>query len=120
VQERGHLDVSDLRMRKVAGAGLARTLSRLGGRRRRGPAFGGTFSWLDSHTRWRSRLCVYIRREHARGRPLTDILRDQFVVEHASATEIGLLLDDPRLLDRLADDCHSPAWVPREPLPPAA
>jgi hypothetical protein len=56
--------------------------------------------------RWHGRVTAYIVREHQRGRPLADVLEDRFVVEHASDAAITQLLQDPRLIHRLADDCR--------------
>jgi hypothetical protein len=53
---------------------------------------------------WHGRLTAYIVREHQRGRRLSDILADRFLVEHASAAAVAHLLEDPRLIHRLSDD----------------
>ena len=73
---------------------------------------------LDPCRRWHARLCACIIREHQRGRPLTEVLTDRFVVTHASEAAITHLLTDPQLIRRLADDCRG---FPRsvKPSPPA-
>jgi hypothetical protein len=67
---------------------------------------GRRFFLLEPCGRWHSRLTAYIVREHQRGRPLAEILADRFVVEHASGAAITHLLEDPRLIHQLADDCR--------------
>jgi hypothetical protein len=56
-------------------------------------------------------VTAYIVREHQNGRPLGEILDDRFVVEHASTAAVTHLLQDPRLIRRLADDCLGPLSV---------
>jgi hypothetical protein len=68
-------------------------------RRTAGPAFV-----VEPCGRWHARLTAYIVREHQRGRPLSEILDDGFVVGHASPTAIAYLLEDPRLIERLTAD----------------
>lgn len=63
---------------------------------------------LEPCGRWHGRLTAYIVREHQRGRRLSDILADRFLVEHASAAAIAHLLEDPRLIHRLRDNCLRP------------
>jgi hypothetical protein len=63
---------------------------------------------LEPCGRWHGRLTAYIVREHQRGRRLSDILADRFLVEHASAAAVAHLLEDPRLIHRLSDDCLRP------------
>jgi hypothetical protein len=63
---------------------------------------------LEPCGRWHGRLTAYIVREHQRGRRLSDILADRFLVEHASAAAVAHLLEDPRLIHRLSADCLRP------------
>jgi hypothetical protein len=84
-----------------------------------GPSLAGNpFLVLDPRARLQGRLVAYIVREHARARPLADILCDSFVAEHATAAELGLLLDDPNLIHRLGEQCLD--GIPPQELPPAA
>jgi hypothetical protein len=74
----------------------------------RGPASRRRLFALEPGGRWHARLTAYIVREHRRGRQLSDILADRFLLDHASPVAIGHLLHDPSLIHRLADDCLSP------------
>jgi hypothetical protein len=73
---------------------------------------------VDPCRRWHARLCAYIVREHQRGRPLSEILTDHFVVAHASEAAITHLLTDPQLIHRLASDCRDFPRLVQSP-PPA-
>lgn len=81
------------------------------GRSSRSPRTAGLLPFVEPCGRWHPRLTAYIVREHRRGRSLSEILADRFVVEHASAAAIAHLLEDPRLIERLRDDCVRPLSV---------
>src|ERR1051325_2149410 len=85
-------------------SGMARTHSSTERSNRR-PRTAGLLPFVEPRGRWHPRLTAYIVREHQRGRPLSEILADRFVVEHASAAAVARLLEDPRLIERLGDDC---------------
>jgi hypothetical protein len=77
------------------------------GRSRRGrPGWARRLFPLEPCGRWRGRLTAYIVREHQRGRPLAEILADPFVAAHATDVALTHLLEDPRLIHRLAADCR--------------
>lgn len=77
----------------------------LNGRRPRRSAATRLVFHFEPCGRWHARVTAYIVREHQRGRSLDDILADRFVVEHATATAITRLFEDPYLIHRLTGDC---------------
>jgi hypothetical protein len=64
----------------------------------------GAFSFLSSRTRSEDRLAEYVIREHRRGRPLRDILDDNYVTNRCSPEQIRRLLDRPEVVHALGDD----------------
>jgi hypothetical protein len=64
----------------------------------------GAFSFLSSRTRNEERMAEYVIREHRRGRPLREILDDNYVTNRCSADQIRRLLDRPEVIHALGDD----------------
>jgi hypothetical protein len=64
----------------------------------------GAFSFLSSRTRSEDRMAEYVIREHRRGRPLHDILEDNYVANRCSPEQIKRLLDRPEVVHALGDD----------------
>jgi hypothetical protein len=64
----------------------------------------GAFSFLSSRTRSEDRMAEYVIREHRRGRPLHDILDDNYVTNRCSPEQIQRLLDRPEVVHALGDD----------------
>jgi hypothetical protein len=64
----------------------------------------GAFSFLSSRTRSEDRMAEYVIREHRRGRPLRDILDDNYVTNRCSPEQIKRLLDRPEVVHALGDD----------------
>jgi hypothetical protein len=62
------------------------------------------FSFLSSRTRGEERMAEYVIREHRRGRPLRDILDDNYVTNRCSPEQISRLLDRPEVVHALGDD----------------
>ncbi len=62
------------------------------------------FSFLSSRTRGEDRVAEYVIREHQRGRPLREILDDNYVTNRCSAEQIRRLLDRPEVVHALGDD----------------
>ena len=49
-------------------------------------------------------MAEYVIREHQRGRPLHDILDDNYVTNRCSPEQIKRLLDRPEVVHALGDD----------------
>jgi hypothetical protein len=64
----------------------------------------GAFSFLSSRTRSEDRMAEYVIREHRRGRPLREILDDNYVTNRCSPEQISRLLDRPEVIHALGDD----------------
>ncbi len=64
----------------------------------------GAFSFLSSRTRNEDRMAEYVIREHQRGRPLHEILDDNYVTNRCSPEQIKRLLDRPEVVHALGDD----------------
>jgi hypothetical protein len=69
----------------------------------------GAFSFLSSRTRSEDRMAEYVIREHRRGRPLRDILDDNYVTNRCSAEQIRRLLDRPEVVHALGHDAVTSA-----------
>lgn len=69
----------------------------------------GAFSFLSSRTRSEDRMAEYVIREHRRGRPLRDILDDNYVTNRCSPEQIRRLLDRPEVVHALGDDAVTSA-----------
>jgi hypothetical protein len=69
----------------------------------------GAFSFLSSRTRSEDRMAEYVIREHRRGRPLREILDDNYVTNRCSPEQIRRLLDRPEVVHALGDDAVTSA-----------
>jgi hypothetical protein len=67
----------------------------------------GAFSFLSSRTRSEDRMAEYVIREHRRGRPLRDVLDDNYVTNRCSPEQVKRLLDRPEVIHALGDDLTS-------------
>jgi hypothetical protein len=63
----------------------------------------GAFSFLSSRTRSEDRMAEYVIREHRRGRPLREILDDNYITNRCSPEQIKRLLDRPEVVHALGD-----------------
>ena len=73
--------------------------------RRRGPElFASPFALFHLGSAREERLDAYIVREHRRGRALAEIIDDPYLRSRCSRSQLGLLLESPRLIRALAAD----------------
>jgi hypothetical protein len=70
-------------------------------------AIKGAFSFLGSRSQNEERMAQYVIREHHRGRPLHDILEDNYVTNRCSGEQVKRLLDRPDVLHALGEDLVS-------------
>ena len=68
---------------------------------------GKLFSFLFQRTTQEERVADYVVREHARGRPLGEILEDHYVTNRCTPEQIKRLLDRPEVLHALGEDLVS-------------
>jgi hypothetical protein len=66
-------------------------------------AIKGAFSFLSSRTQSEERVAQYVIREHARGRPLSEVIEDHYVTNRLTAEQIKRLLDRPDVLHALGE-----------------
>ena len=71
--------------------------------------FGSLFSFLQSRSQLEERLAQYVIREHKRGRPLVEILKDSYVANRCTPEQVERLLDRPELLHAIGNDMISQA-----------
>ena len=64
----------------------------------------GVFSFLTARTQGEERIAQYVIREHHRGRPLAEILQDNYVTNRCSPEQIRRLLDRPDVVHALGED----------------
>ena len=62
------------------------------------------FSFLFTHSSAEDRVAAYVLREHARGRPLAEILEDRYVQNRLTPQQQSRLLDRPEMIHALGDD----------------
>ena len=62
------------------------------------------FSFLFTRSSAEDRVAAYVLREHARGRPLAEILEDRYVQNRLSPQQQSRLLDRPEMIHALGDD----------------
>ena len=67
-------------------------------------AIAGAFSFLRSRSQNEDRIAQYVIREHHRGRPLQEILDDNYVKNRCSGEQIERLLDRPEVIHAIGDD----------------
>jgi hypothetical protein len=66
-------------------------------------AIKSAFSFLSSRTQAEERVAQYVIREHARGRPLSEVIEDHYVTNRLSPEQIKRLLDRPDVLHALGE-----------------
>lgn len=59
------------------------------------------FSFLFARSSQEDRLATYVIREHARGRPLSEILEDPYLRNRATPQELARMLDRPEVIHAL-------------------
>ena len=62
------------------------------------------FSFLFTRSQNEDRIAQYVIREHHRGRPLEEILDDNFVKNRCTPQQIGRLLDRPEIIQAVGND----------------
>jgi hypothetical protein len=67
-------------------------------------AVKGAFSFLSSRTQTEERMAQYVIREHHRGRPLVEVVQDNYVTNRCSPEQIRRLLDRPDVVHALGED----------------
>lgn len=67
-------------------------------------AIKGAFSFLSSRSQSEERMAQYVIREHHRGRPLHEILDDNYVTNRCTPEQVKRLLDRPDVLHALGTD----------------
>lgn len=66
-------------------------------------AIRGAFSFLSARSQAEERIAQYIIREHHRGRPLSEILQDNYVTNRLSPEQVHRLLDRPEVIHELGE-----------------
>jgi len=69
----------------------------------------GAFSFLSSKSQAEELIAQYVIREHHRGRPLDEILQDNYVTNRCTPEQIRRVLDRPDVLHAVGDDVTSAA-----------
>jgi hypothetical protein len=69
----------------------------------------GAFSFLSSRSQSEERIAQYVMREHHRGRPLQEILEDNYVTNRCTPEQIKRLLDRPELIHAVGQDVAAEA-----------
>ena len=67
-------------------------------------AIKGAFSFLGSKSQTEERIAQYVIREHHRGRPLRDILEDNYVTNSCTPEQIRRLLERPDVIHAVGED----------------
>jgi hypothetical protein len=67
-------------------------------------AIKGAFSFLGSRSQNEERMAQYVIREHHRGRPLHDILQDNYVTNRCTPDQIRRLLDRSDVIHAIGED----------------
>jgi hypothetical protein len=66
--------------------------------------FRNPFSFLFERSSQEDRLAAYVIREHDRGRPLSEILNDRYILNRTTPQQLQRLLDNPDLVRALGQD----------------
>ena len=66
--------------------------------------FRNPFAALFSRSDQVDRLSAYVIREHARGRPLAEILEDPYIRNRATDQERARILDRPEVVHAIGED----------------
>jgi hypothetical protein len=64
----------------------------------------GAFSFLTTRSQGEERIAQYVIREHRRGRPLQEILQDNYVTNRCTPEQIRRLLDRPEVIHAVGED----------------
>jgi hypothetical protein len=67
-------------------------------------AFKDLFSFLFQRSTGEERVAQYVIREHDRGRPLSEVLEDKYVVNRLSEEQRKRLLDRPEIIQAVGGD----------------
>ena len=62
------------------------------------------FAFLFTRGKKDELIAEYVIREHHRGRPLAEILKDPHIVNNYSQEELRQLLDEPALIHAVGED----------------
>jgi hypothetical protein len=62
------------------------------------------FSFLFTGSQSEDRIAQYVIREHHRGRPLSEILEDNYVKNRCTKAQIDRLLDRPEIVHAVGSD----------------
>ena len=62
------------------------------------------FTFLFTRSQNEDRIAQYVIREHRRGRPLNDILEDNYIKNRCTPQQISRLLDRPEIVHAIGDD----------------
>ena len=62
------------------------------------------FSFLFTRSQNEDRIGQYVIREHHRGRPLDEILEDNFIKNRCTPAQIARLLDSPEIVRAIGQD----------------
>ena len=69
----------------------------------------GAFSFLSSRSQSEERIAQYVIREHHRGRPLQEILEDNYVTNRCTPEQVKRLLDRPEVMHAVGEDVAAAA-----------
>ncbi len=67
-------------------------------------ALSGAFSFLSSKTQKEERIAQYVIREHHRGRPLSEILEDNYVTNRLTPEQVRRLLERQDVIRAVGKD----------------
>ena len=62
------------------------------------------FTFLFTRSQNEDRIAQYVIREHHRGRPLNEILEDNYIKNRCTPGQIARLLDSPEVIRALGQD----------------
>jgi hypothetical protein len=74
-----------------------------------GQVIRGTFSFLWTRSQTEDRIAQYVIREHSRGRPLDEILKDNYVTNRCTPEQVSRLLDRPEVVHAVGEDVAAAA-----------
>jgi hypothetical protein len=66
------------------------------------------FAFLFARSAKEERVAAYVVREHARGRPLSEILDDPYIRNRCTQQELARLLDRPEIVHALGENVVAP------------
>jgi hypothetical protein len=69
-----------------------------------GDTFRNLFAFLFTRGKKEQLLAEYVIREHHRGRPLEEILKDAHVVNTSSPEDLARLFDEPSFVHAIGED----------------